>query len=328
MKRYARALTIFTLGLLTILLLLKLGNIEISMETLRRINPKYLLFAILVHYSGFVVRGWRWQKLLSGMGHRLKYSYTTTLLISGWFVSALLPARLGDVLRATLLKRDHKIPLAEGFASIATERALDILAIMSLALLAAVWALAGRTPAWVWQSIGGGAILFVSVIIILLATPQLESFFAKLWSWKIYQKAVKFGFELLANIRKLGKNPKLLGAVLGQSFYIWACDVFLMYFVLLSVGVIAPVSLAAFVGMTVDLAASVPIIPGALGQVEGTALGVLSLFQISTEKSTLTILLNRFISYWTFIIVSGAVAYFFGFSQALKKDELKVTNNE
>jgi len=328
MKRYTRALTIFTLGLLTILLLLKLGNIEISMDTLRRIDTKYLIFAILVHYSGFVMRGWRWQKLLAGMGHRLKYSYTLTLLVSGWFVSALLPARLGDVLRATLLKRDHQISLAEGFASIATERALDILAIMSLALLAASWALAGRTPAWVWQSIGGGAILFVVIIVVLLATPQLESFFAKLWSWKIYQKAVKFGFELLANIRKLGKNPRLLGSVLGQSFYIWACDVFLMYFVLLSVGVIAPVSLAAFVSMTVDLAASVPIIPGALGQVEGTALGLFSLFQISAEKSTLTILLNRFISYWTFIVVSGAVAYFFGFSKALKNDELRVTNDK
>ncbi len=328
MKRYARALTIFTLGLLTILLLLKLGNIEISMDTLRRIDAKYLLLAILVHYSGFVLRGWRWQKLLSGMGHRLKYSYTTTLLVSGWFVSALLPARLGDVLRATLLKRDHQIPLAEGFASIATERALDIFAILLLALLAATWALAGRTPAWVWQSIGGGAILFVLVVVILLASPQLERFFAKLFHWSIYQKIVRFGFELLANVRKLGKNPRLLWAVLGQSFYIWACDVFLMYFVLLSVGVIAPISLAAFVGMTVDLAASVPIIPGALGQVEGTALGVLSLFQISPEKSTMTILLNRFISYWTFIIVSGAVAYFFGFSKAFKNNEWRITNDE
>ena len=70
MKRLTRPLIIITLGLLTLLLLLKLGNIDISMDTLRRINPLYLTAAIAVHYSGFAMRGWRWQKLLNGLGTR------------------------------------------------------------------------------------------------------------------------------------------------------------------------------------------------------------------------------------------------------------------
>ncbi len=328
MKKYSRALIIFTLGLLTILLLLKVGNIDISMDTLRRIDPIFLGLAILVHYSGFVMRGWRWQNVLRGMGHRVSYRYATTLLVSGWFASALLPARLGDVLRASLLKRDHGVPLSHGFGSVASERALDILAILLLAAVAAVWALPGRTPPWVWQTLGGGMMLIVALAVVLIAAPQLEGFFLRLLPWKMYRRAVRFGFELLASIRQLGKNPQLLLAVAGQSIYIWLCDVFLMYFVILSLGITIPVSIAAFTGMTVDLAAAVPIIPGALGQVEGTALGVLSLFQIHTDQSSLIILLNRFISYWTFIIVSGAVAYFFGFSQAFKSNDLQMTNDE
>ncbi len=328
MKKYSRALIIFTLGLLTILGLLKVGNIEISLDTLQRINPFFLTIAVLVHYSGFVVRGWRWQKVLDGMGHRVSYRYATTLLVSGWFASALLPARLGDVLRASLLKRDHGVPLAHGFGSVATERALDIFAILLLAAVAAVWALAGRTPAWVWQTLGGGIALVVALVVTLIAAPQLEDFFARLLPWRLYRRAVHFGFELLASIRQLGEKPGLLSVVAGQSIYIWLCDVFLMYFVILSLGIVVPVSIAAFTGMTVDLAAAVPIVPGALGQVEGTALGVLSLFQIHPEQSSLIILLNRFISYWTFIIVSGAVAYFFGFSQALKNNELQIVNRE
>lgn len=320
MEKYSRALIIFTLGLLIILGLLKIGNIEISMNTLRRINPVFLGLAVLVHYSGFVMRGWRWQKVLRGMGHQISYRYATTLLISGWFASALLPARLGDVLRASLLKRDHAVPLSHGFGSVATERALDIFAILLLATVAAVWALAGRTPAWVWQTLGGGMALVGMLVITLIAAPQLEGFFLRLLPWQFYRKTVRFGFELLASIRRLGKNPPLLALVAGQSLYIWLCDIFLMYFVILSLGIIIPVSIAAFTGMTVDLAAAVPIIPGALGQVEGTALGVLSLFQIHPDQSSLIILLNRFISYWTFLIVSGAVTYFFGFSQGIKRE--------
>ena len=323
MKRLSRPLIIIALGLLTLLLLLKLGNIDISMDTLRQINPLYLTAAIAIHYSGFAMRGWRWQKLLAGLGHSLGYVYATTLLLTGWFVSALIPARLGDVARAYMLRRDHRISMAQGLGSIATERTFDILSILILAASAATFALADRTPPWVWQSIGGGALLLGILAGILLLSPQLEHFFLNLLPWSIYKKVIRFGFELLNSIRQVGQNPKLLLLVTAQSLYIWLCDIFLMAFVFLSIGAKVPFSISAFTSMIVDLAAAVPIIPGALGQVEGTAIGVLSLFQTPTGQSSLMVLLNRFISFWTFILVSGAVTYLFGFSQALNPDSLK-----
>ena len=89
MKRLRRPLIMVILGLLTILFLLRLGKIDISLETLRRIDPTYLMLGTAIHYSGFFVRGLRWQTLLSGLGHRLSYVYTTTLLMAGWFVSVI-----------------------------------------------------------------------------------------------------------------------------------------------------------------------------------------------------------------------------------------------
>jgi len=328
MKRLTRPLIIITLGLLTLLLLLKLGNIDISMDTLRRIDPVYLALAVSIHYSGFAMRGWRWQKLLAGLGHPLGYIYTTTLLLAGWFVSALIPVRLGDVARAYMLRRDHGISMAQGLGSIAAERALDILSILTLAAISAAFALAGRTPPWVWQTIGGGTLLLGLWVVILLVSPQLEAFFLNLFPWSIYKKVVRFGFELLDSIRQVGENPALLLLTALQSLYIWLCDIFLMYFVFLSIGAEVPFSISAFTSMTVDLAAAVPIIPGAMGQAEGTAIGVLSLFQIPASQSSLMILLNRFVSFWTFILVSGAVTYLFGFSQALNPDKLKVKEDQ
>lgn len=320
-KRLTQPLIILILGLLTILVLIKLGNIDVSLQTLSQINVMYISIAIIIHYSGFAVRGWRWQKLLAGLEHHLNYSYTTTLLISGWFVSALIPARLGDVARAYMLRRDHNIAMSQGFASIATERVVDILAILFLATGAAILALASQTPPWVWQTIGGGGILFAIGLVVLLTIPRLETWFLSLSSWSFYQKIIRFGFELLASIRQLGQSPSLLLLVIGQSIYIWLCDVFLMYFIFLSIGVVTPLSVSASSSMIADLAAAIPIIPGAVGQFEGAALGVLSLFEISLEASSLMILLNRFISFWTFIIVSGAVTYFFGFSQVLNSQK-------
>lgn len=331
MKQVQRVLIMLVLGGLTLLLLLKLGDIDISIDTLRRLKPGYLLAAVMIHYSGFAMRGRRWQKLLAGMGHRVDYRYALTLLLSGWFVSALVPARLGDMARPYMLRRDHRIPMAQGFASIATERALDILAILTLAMIAAVWALAGRTPAWVWQSIGGAGILFALGLLVLLTVPRLETRLIALWGWPMYQKAIRFGFELLGSIRQVGRSPALLGWAVLQSIYIWLCDIFLMTFAFLSLGASVGLGVTAFVSMAVDLAAAVPIVPGAIGQFEGTALGLFSLFQIDPAVGGLVVLLNRFISFWTFIVVSGIITYIFGFSQALqlgKSSELHLTYGE
>ena len=323
MKRFTRLLIILILGWLTILLLLRLGNIDISLETLSHIHPAYLIVAIAIHYSGFLVRGLRWQALLAGLGHRLSYIYATTLLLAGWFVSALLPARLGDLGRAAMLRRDYQISFAQGLASIATERALDILAILSLAAAAALWALPGRAPGWVWQLIAGGAIFLVIMLLILLTIPRLEAWLTHLFPWPFYQKLVGFGFELLQSVRQLAQNPRLLLVVVSQSIYIWLCDILLMHFVFRSLGETVPLSISAFASMLVDLAAAVPVIPGAVGQVEGAAVGLLSLLAISPAQSSLMIIINRFISFWSFIIVSGITTYLFGFAQTLNPEALR-----
>ena len=311
------------MGGLTILFLLKLGDVDISYNTLRRLKPGYLALAILIHYSGFAVRGLRWQALLAALGYRLSFLYVTALLLAGWFISALVPARLGDVARAAILKRDHDAGLAQGFASIATERALDISAILLLTVIAAVWALPGRVPPQVWQVIGGGIIIMGIALAILIAIPKLQTPLSNLFPHPLYRKSIGFGFELLASIRRVGQSPGLLLLVFAQSLYIWLCDVFLMYFIFLSLGQAVPLSITAFTSMVVDLAAAVPIMPGAVLQFEGTALGVLNLFRIEAGQSSLMIILNRFISFWTFIVFSGVVTYLFGFAQAVNPDALK-----
>ncbi|OQY46947.1 MAG: hypothetical protein B6242_06305 [Anaerolineaceae bacterium 4572_78] len=288
--KLTRLLIIGFFGLLTVLLLIRLSEIDISWQTLQQINIVYLGIAIVFHYSGFIIRGIRWQKILQGLGYKLNYSYTTALLMTGWFVSALVPARMGDIVRAYMLKRDHKISLAYSLGSIATERALDISAILLLAMYSAMWALANQTPAWVWQSIVAGVIFIIIAIIFILTTPKIEQKLRLLTTWLLYQKMLTFFFELLASIRQLGQNPILLTYLFLQSIYIWLCDVALMYF-------------------------------GAVGQFEATALGIFALFQVNHQQSSLVILLNRFISFWSFIIVSGFIAYWFGFSQVLKSNK-------
>jgi uncharacterized protein (TIRG00374 family) len=316
-----RLAVVAALGILTLLALVRLGNIDVSLDTLRRIQPGYLAVAVAVHYSGFVTRGDRWRRLLAAMGHRLSFGYAFSLLLAGWFISALVPARAGDLARAGLLRRDHAVPVASGLGSIAAERAFDALALVVLAALAGAWALAGRTPAWVWQSTAVMAGLAVVAAGGLIAIPRLESWLAGLTAWPLYQKGLRFGFDLLRSIRALGRQPAVLLVVAAQSVYIWLCDSLLAYLLLSGLGYPISPPVAAFTAMAADLAVTVPLTPGAVGQFETAFVGLLALFAVPASQAGLAVLLNRFISFWTFIVFSGLVTYLSGLSRALATHE-------
>lgn len=326
MKR-TRLILIAVLGLLTLLLLVRLGQIDVSLDTLRRIRPGYLLAALVVHYSGFVMRGDRWRRLLAAMGHRVSFGYALSVLLAGWFISALLPARAGDLARAGLLRRDRQVPVAVGLGSVAAERACDALALVCLAVLAGLWTLAGRTPAWVWQSAAVIAGVFVVALAGLLAVPRLEGWLSGRLSWSLYQKALRFGFELLDSIRGLGRQPGTLLIVALQSFYVWLCDVCLAYLLIRGLGAVLPLAVVAFTAMAADLAVTLPLTPGAVGQFEAAFVGVLALFGVPASLGSLAVLLNRFVSFWTFILFSGLVTYLAGFSRIwMEKDAWQITD--
>ena len=316
MKR-TRVIIMIALGLLTLLLLLKLGKIDLSLDTLRRIRPTYLLAAIAVHYSGFAARGERWRRILAAMGYRVRFTYAFVLLMAGWFVSALLPARPGDLLRAGLLRRDRDVPMATGLGSVAVERALDALALVSLAMLAGAWALAGRTPAWIWQTAALTAGLIMVAVVGLIAVPRAEGWVVGLLPWPLYQKVMRFGFDLLGSVRRLGQHPQALLVVAALSLYVWLCDVFLAYLLLHGLGAPLPLAVAAFTAMGADLAVTVPITPGAVGQFEAAFVGLLALFDVPRAEASLAVLLNRFVSFWTFILFSGTVTYLAGLGRVL-----------
>jgi uncharacterized protein (TIRG00374 family) len=314
-----RLVVIAVLGILTLLLLIQLGDIDISVDTLRRIRPVYLLGAIGVHYSGFAMRGDRWRRLLAGMGYPVSFGYALSLLLAGWFISALVPARAGDLARAGLLRRDHDVPIATGLGSVAAERAFDALALVFLAAVAGVWALAGRAPAWVWQSVAFTSSLFVAAVVGLIAFPHVQGWLSSLLRWPLYQKALRFSFDLLNSVRDLGRHPVVLTVVGVQSIYVWLCDVFLAYLLLYGLGSPLPLAVAAFTAMGADLAVTVPITPGAVGQFEAAFVGLLALFAVPTSQASLVVLLNRFVSFWTFILFSGLVTYLTGLGRVLAK---------
>ncbi len=326
MKRYRRLLILLILSAMIAWGLLHLGKVDLNAATLMQVDWRWILLGMVIFYSGILVRGLRWQRILKSMGWRLGYVYTQSLLVAGFFFSLILPARLGDVGRVVMLKRDHKIPFAQSIASLAAERALDVLAILMLATVGAVWALQGRVPLEILQLIIGTAVLFGIGLIGLLAIPSLERWLRhpgkiERWFpvilWSIYQKVLDFGFSLINGVRTLGRHPVSLAIAVMESLYIWLCDALIIYFGLLSVGAVASLSVSMFAGMIADLVTAVPVTPAGLGQFEVALIWLLTQFNVTAAQASLTILLVRFVNLWLFLPIGAIVTFAFGFSSML-----------
>ncbi len=326
MKKYAHLLIILALSGLMIFALLRLGHIDFSLETLWRVNGFWLLAGFITFYLSVMMRGLRWQAILNTMGWRVGFVYSQALLITGLFISSILPGRAGDIARVALLKQDHHVPISQGVASIAAERALDVLALLTLATMGAIITLHGRVPPELLELLGGTAILFIIGLVGLFAIPGLESWLRRPgWVWRLvpakisplYEKVIEFGLAMIHGVHDLSQKPLALSLMVMESFSIWLLDGVLIYVTLLSLGVTVPFIVSVFAGAIGALATSVPLMPGAMGQFEVAVIGLLILLGVPPAEASLTALLVRFISLWTFIPVSGLITYVFGFSHAL-----------
>ena len=67
-------------------------------------NPALVLVAFLVFYLGFPLRGLRWSILLRGTGFRIGVKDSTEIIYLSWLVNCVVPAKLGDLYRAYLLR--------------------------------------------------------------------------------------------------------------------------------------------------------------------------------------------------------------------------------
>jgi len=316
-----RVVILLGLSLLTVVFLIALGGGRAAITALTEVNLTWIGVGLLVHYSGFAVRGLRWQQLLQALGHRLGWRYVMTLLLSGWFVSALLPARAGDLLRIALLRTPTPdraaIPVADGMGSIVMERALDMLALVVLGAGIGFTLLRTQMPGWIVAAYGSAIVLLALAVIALVVAPVLLQWLRRLSLYPLWQKALDLAAQLVQSLRALRRAPFIALLVFVESLYIWLCDGVLMWTVLKAMGIAAPLHSITFVALTVDIFAAVPLTPGGIGQIEAVNMALLSLLPLPTFNLSAAVLLNRAISYWSFLLFSGVITFVAGIGQMM-----------
>jgi uncharacterized protein (TIRG00374 family) len=220
----------------------------------------------------------------------------TAIMLIGQAINVFLPARFGDVIRATLVEEEHT---AFVLGTQMLRLALDtlMLVIVVLILLFQV-----SLPQW-WR--GPAELLIVTALLALLAVTAMvigRHHLLRLVNWlNIYWPARRGRFlvqgagEFLRSVDVIAK-PALIAALVAGSFGIWGFYTAVNYLLLLAVGAPASWLAALFLLAVLLLGVAVPSSPGRVGVYHYLAVQALAVFGVDQSTAVSFAILQHLIT--------------------------------
>ena len=284
---------------------------------LKQANPWYFIAAVAVYYAGMALRGirWRWMLVAAKIeeidGVKIPGNVQLTeILILSWFVNCLVPARMGDVYRGYVLKKETKIPFSASLGTIVAERIVDLFVLVAMMVTAGLVTFHGNTPGQATRTyliagflIGLGA---VGIFVLWFARHFIEQRLPEKWQGQFG----RLHDALFACLRRPGRFVAL-------SVVIWTLDGVRLYLVARSLGVTLSAANSLFVSLMSSMLTTLPITPAGLGVVETAMIVVLKWVHISPALATSIAVMDRLITYWSLIVV-GLILYIRRFRSEVK----------
>src|SRR5439155_9533045 len=114
-------------------------NPKLTLVAMRNANIYFVLAAFSIYYLSFPIRTVRWRMLLKNVGytqenviHLPKFWKLLEIIYISWFANVIVPAKLGDLYRAYLLRKETGLPATRTFGTVLAERLLDLIVLLLL----------------------------------------------------------------------------------------------------------------------------------------------------------------------------------------------------
>ena len=301
-------------------------NPKLTWLAMRNANVYFVLAAIIVYYFSFPIRTFRWRMLLENVGYTKEngiqlpnFWKLLEILYVSWFANVIVPAKLGDVYRAYLLRREAGLPASRTFGTILAERLLDLIILLLLFIPSVIISLHENLPP---QLVLGLKITMVLVIVGIIGLFMLRMFptqigmvVPKRFRGYYYQ----FQEGTLGSFKRI---PSLTGLTVG----VWACEALRFFFIALALNLIPGnlthvLSASLFIALGEALLTVIPFTGGGIGLVEGGMLAMITLFTPNTSLALAAIVIDRAISLFSILVIGFFVFMFTISRQATIPDQ-------
>ena len=211
----------FLAGLAILYLLFSQIDFQDLSRLLLAIKPWYLLSGGILYLIKASVRAYRTMQL--NQDSRLKLIRVLRLTLASSLISQVLPFKLGELSYVYLLKKESRLPTAQGISSLALLRIFDVLAVALLFLAIATGeGLPGRLAAYYVP-----LLLFIAGILLFLGIWMLISRRAGFALAGKNRNAMIFSLPIVAKLihsmEQVATSLKQYKPARVPGFVLWAC---------------------------------------------------------------------------------------------------------
>ena len=282
------------------------SDISTISDKISSFKIEFLPIIILLVTSGWFVMFARWNLLLKNSAIDIPLKDNFMIFISG-FALGVTPGKVGELIKAQLLKNKFNIPRSKTAPLVIVERFYDFFAIAIISLFGIL----------VFEySIYIFTILAIGIIIFLTITSSEKLFLKFLQKIEKIKFLRNFSSELPKSFTIIQKSTrgKIFPLSIILSVIFWILDSIIAYLTLLSFGIdIIDYFVLMSIYTSSIILGVISFLPLGIGVVEGSMVGFLSLNGIEFPLATAIVVFIRFFTRWI-----GVMAGFLG---------LKFSNN-
>lgn len=289
-------------------------------NTIRTANILLFLAAFVIYYLSFPIRTVRWRMLLENAGFtkangiRLpRFWKLLEIIYLSFFANVVVPARLGELYRAYLLRQEAGVSATRTFGTVLAERLLDFIVLLLLFIPAAIISLHENIPTQLRFGLYATLALVMVGIVSLIGLRIFRTHIGRMVPARFRDHYNHFQEGTLGSFKRVP-------ALTGLTVAVWLCEALRFFFVALALnlfsGDIPHIFVAAlFLALGESLLTIVPFTAGGVGLVEGGMLAMIALFRPNAlSLGAAAIVLDRSISLLSILII-GFIVFMIAFGR-------------
>lgn len=284
----------FWLGLLISLILLAYVFYQTDpakiWNSLSQAQYIYLIPGLVLYFCGVGVRAARWHYLLRPIKTIPSPALFRPVVI-GYMANDILPARIGEIVRAYILGVQENVSKAATLVTIVVERVFDGLAMLTFIVVASfLLNFADETVTARLRLVAGVFIIAIAGLAILAGMPQraerLADFFVRrLPTGALRERVVHLTHALLDGLGVL-RSPADSLTVLALSILAWLFETAMYLVIAMGFNITLPFAVFLLACAFANLVTIAPSTPGYVGVFDAPVVYVLTLFGVEQNLAT------------------------------------------
>ncbi|MBI3891080.1 MAG: flippase-like domain-containing protein [Candidatus Wallbacteria bacterium] len=275
------------------------------LAALSSLSLAYVPLILGLAITNYVFRFAKWQYYLRTIGIVIPARESLAIYLSG-FMMAVTPGKLGEVLKAYLLKRMYGTKMRVTAPVVLAERITDVVALLILSIAGATALHYGERVLWLAVALTASLLLALSsrslavaVIGVCERLPVIE---------RVAHKLHEAYDSMAALLRTI---PLAIGTAV--SVPAWACEGVAFYCIFVGMrsaapGAVPPLGGAVFIYAFSTLVGALSMLPGGLGAAEAGLAGLaVSLFGVPRGVAGAATLIVRLLTLWFAVALGAAV---------------------